>query len=174
MGQMITNYNRAPLLLGDVRSRTVTVKNLVASETTLTRGTVLGKNAAGQYVVCKSAATDGSRFPKAILAGDVTLSSEGIASAQVFISGDFNKDLIVLDGSDTLDTLIPMTADTQTVTSTGDITADVGGAVSQTVTVTVTGSADVEIATLESIEDWMRKMGMFVQEVSELTDYDNQ
>lgn len=134
MAQMITNFDRAPLHLGDVRSRTVTILNPEATEQTIERGSVLGRNSDGQYVVAKSAAADGTQYPKAILAGNITLAASGTASVQVLISGDFNKDALIFNGTDTIATAIDG----------------------------------------QPIEDWMKAQSLFVQEVSELTDYDNQ
>jgi hypothetical protein len=65
----------------------------------------------------------------------------------VFISGDFNSAGLVFDGTDTLDTLV-------------------GG-------LTVATSPEVDIAG-QRIEDRMKGQSLFVQNVSELTDYDNQ
>ena len=144
---LITNYNRAPLTLGDVRSRTVTIRNIEEAEVTVERGAVLGRNAAGEYVVLKSTAIDGSQYPKAILAGSVTMATEGTGTQQVFISGDFNSAGLVFDGTDTLNTLV-------------------GG-------LTIATSPEVDIAG-QRIEDWMKGQSLFVQNVSELTDYDNQ
>jgi len=132
--QQITNYDRAPLVLGDVRSRTVTLRNVTAGEVTLLRGQVLGRNADGEYVVLQSTPVDGSQYPKAVLSADTTIAASGTATAQVFISGDFNPVGLVFDGTDTLDTAIDG----------------------------------------QPIEDWMKAQSLFVQDVSELTDYDNQ
>lgn len=134
MAQLITNYDRAPLVLGDVRSRTATIRNKLASEVTLSRGTVLGRNASGEYVIVQSTPVDGTQYPKAVLAGDVTLAASGSASQQVFISGDFNTAGLVFDGAETLDTTVED----------------------------------------QPMEDWMKAQSLFVQDVSELTDYDNQ
>jgi hypothetical protein len=54
----------------------------------------------------KSGAVDGTQYPKAILTGDITLGASGTGSAQVFISGDFNKAGLVFNGTDTLATAI--------------------------------------------------------------------
>lgn len=134
MAQLIVNYDRTPLVLGDVRTRTATIRNITASEVTLSRGQVLGRNSDGEYVVEQSTPTDGSQYPKAVLSADITIAASETATAQVFISGDFNRDALVLDGTDTLDTAIDG----------------------------------------QPIEDWMKAQSLFVQEVGELTDYDNQ
>lgn len=134
MGQLITNYDRTPLVLGDVRTRTVTLRNITAGEVTLSRGQVLGRNSDGEYVIEQSTPVDGTQYPKAVLSADTTISASGTATAQVYISGDFNKDALVFDGSDTLDTAVDG----------------------------------------QPIEDWMKAQSLFVQEVGELTDYDNQ
>ena len=106
MAQQITNYDRTPFVLGDVRSRKVTIENIEVTEQALVRGTVLGRAATGEYVVCKSAAVDGTQYPKAILANDITLAGSASGTAMVHISGDFNTVGLVFNGTDTLATAV--------------------------------------------------------------------
>ena len=134
MGQQTTNYDRSILVWGDPRTRTVTVLNPEATTQAIKRGSVLGRIANGNYQVMKSAAADGSQFAKAVLASDISLAASGTAKVQVYISGDFNKSALVLNGTDTLATAVDS----------------------------------------QAIEDWMKGQSLFVEEVNELTDYDNQ
>lgn len=103
----IVNYNRAPLFLSDVKSKNVTIVNPEAGEETIVRGTLLGRDpATGNYQVLKSGNADGSQFPKAILMADITLATTATGTAPVCLKADVNKDGLVFNGSDTLDTVI--------------------------------------------------------------------
>ncbi len=106
MAQLTVNYDRAPLALSDVKTRNVTIYNPEAQEETIARGTVLGRLPNGSYQVMKSAAVDGSQYPKAILMADITIATVSSGSGAVAIKGDFNADGLVFDGSDTLATAI--------------------------------------------------------------------
>ncbi len=106
MGQLTVNYDRAPLALSDVKTRNVTIYNPEAQEETIVRGTVLGRLPNGNYQVLKSAAVDGSQFPKAILMADVTIATVSTGTSAVAIKGDFNAAGLVFNGSDTLATAI--------------------------------------------------------------------
>ena len=103
---LITNYNRAPLFLSDVKSRNVTIVNPEAGEETIVRGTVLGRLPNGNYQVLKSAAVDGSQYPKAILMYDITLGASATGTVAVAIAGDVKQDALVFNGSDTLATAV--------------------------------------------------------------------
>lgn len=102
----IVNYDRAPLFLSDVKSRKVTIVNPEAGEETIERGTVLGRLPNGAYQVLKSAAIDGSQYPKAILMYPITLAAAATGTGAVGIAGDVNKDGLIFNGSDTLATAV--------------------------------------------------------------------
>ncbi|PHM22415.1 head decoration protein [Xenorhabdus budapestensis] len=67
----------------------------------LKRGSVLGMNKSGEYVLSVKTATDGSEKPAAILvdAVDTTVSSQ---TAGVYLMGEFNAHRIIFDKSWTL------------------------------------------------------------------------
>lgn len=72
-------------------------------------GTLMGRIAATQKVIpLASGASDGSQFPIGILAEDVTVpaSSTVSKSVSICVAGDVAQSKIVLDGSDTLSTVI--------------------------------------------------------------------
>ena len=76
----------------------------IASGQKLKRGAVLGQIiASGKFVLCDSAAADGSQAPKAVLAEDCDASA-GDAQAVVYLSGAFNQAACTFGGTDTADT----------------------------------------------------------------------
>jgi hypothetical protein len=76
----------------------------ILSGQNLNRGALLGKiTASGKYILCDSAAVDGSEAPKVILAEDCDASAAD-KQAIVYLSGAFNQDSVVFGGADTSDT----------------------------------------------------------------------
>lgn len=71
-------------------------------------GTLLGRlSGTGQLVVLESAAADGSQFPVGVLAEPITdLADAGTQVVSMCINGDVAEDFLVLQGGDTLDTVI--------------------------------------------------------------------
>lgn len=85
-----------------------TYKNITAGLETVKMGQVMGKVAAtGKWVICKSAATDGSAIPRAVSPEEIT---DATAAQEVLVSlidgGEINKAGLVFNGADTLDTLV--------------------------------------------------------------------
>ena len=68
----------------------------------LARGAVLGQiTASGKYTLSLSAAADGSQTPVAILSED-TDATAADKEAEVYTTGDFNKDALILGTGHTL------------------------------------------------------------------------
>lgn len=85
-----------------------TYKNITAGLETVKMGQVMGKVAAtGKWVICKSAAVDGSAIPRAVSPEEIT---DATAAQEVLVSlidgGEINKAGLVFNGADTLDTLV--------------------------------------------------------------------
>lgn len=85
-----------------------TYKNITVGLETVKMGQVMGKVAAtGKWVICKSAATDGSAVPRAVSPEEIT---DATAAQEVLVSlidgGEINKAGLVFDGTDTLDTQV--------------------------------------------------------------------
>lgn len=85
-----------------------TYKNITAGLETVKMGQVMGKVAAtGKWVICKSAAVDGSEIPRAVSSEEIT---DATAAQEVLVSlidgGEINKAGLVFNGADTLDTLV--------------------------------------------------------------------
>ena len=85
-----------------------TYKNITAGLETVKMGQVMGKvTATGKWVICKSAAVDGSAIPRAVSSEEIT---DATAAQEVLVSlidgGEINKAGLVFNGADTLDTLV--------------------------------------------------------------------
>lgn len=92
-------YSPDNLLAGDYPQVTESVT--IASGQNLVRGSVLGKvTASGKYILCDTAAADGSENPSMILLQDVdasTADADGLAAK----SGEFNENAVTLGGATT-------------------------------------------------------------------------
>jgi hypothetical protein len=81
--------------------------NGTGAEIDIPAGTVLGViNASGKVALLTSAAVDGSQFPVGVLAQDHTVANGATVSLTYIISGDVDVSKIVLQGSDTLNTVV--------------------------------------------------------------------
>jgi len=83
-------------------------KNITLAAESVKIGQLMGKVAStGKWTICKSGATDGSQIPRAICPVEIT---DAAAAEEVLVSlidgGEVIKQGIVLDGTDTLDTLV--------------------------------------------------------------------
>jgi len=83
--------------------------NASGGELTYPIGTLLGRIAAtNKLVPMASGATDGSQFPVGVLAEEVTIADTEEANVNFAVSGDVREGAIVLDGSDTLLTVVSL------------------------------------------------------------------
>jgi len=83
--------------------------NATYDDITIPAGTVMGKiSATGKVVPLTSGASDGSQYPIGILAEDITKVAGVNDTIEVTfcVSGDVNINMIDLQGSDTLNTVI--------------------------------------------------------------------
>jgi len=86
-----------------------TLLNSSGGELTYAIGTLLGRIAAtGKLIPLTSAAVDGSQYPVGVLADEITLADAAEGTVTIAISGDVRADALVLDGSDTLDTVVEL------------------------------------------------------------------
>jgi len=115
--QTITNYNTAKLFIGGNRYVTKNVANATGSTLVLTEGMVMGVvNSTGKAAIAKSGSTDGSQVPRGILHTSISIANGSNADVKICVSGDVNKSLVKLDGSDTFATQITIVADAGTAT----------------------------------------------------------
>ncbi len=102
------DYDVSKTFIRNNRFRTETFLNDTGSALTLAAGNLLGKIGASDRVVAlQSAAADGSQFPYGVLAEPITsLANAGTIDVAVCIAGDVAEEKLLLDGSDTLETVI--------------------------------------------------------------------
>lgn len=104
-----TDYSTAKLFLGGnsfLNGNTFT--NGGGSEVTLAKGTVVGRLTADQKLsIVTDSAVDGSQIPVGIVADDYTVGAGAtITNVVICTAGEVDENLLVLDGADTLDTVI--------------------------------------------------------------------
>ena len=78
----------------------VGVVTVAANQGTLLKGSVLGKNTGGAYVLADSSATVPGTV---ILTDDLVTDSTTTVNAQVYLSGPFNRNALIFGGTDTVE-----------------------------------------------------------------------
>jgi len=107
MGTLLTNNNNAKIFIWDNRYEEGTYTNVSGSEVSLTKGMLMGRISASQKLVpLASGASNGSQFPVGILADDYTVDYGESANVTICIGGDVAEELVTLNGTDTLATVI--------------------------------------------------------------------
>ena len=108
--QVTFDYDGSRLLIGGNHSFVDRdYENILGSDETVASGQVMGRvSATGHIVPFKSAATDGSQHPVGLLMDGLDAIADGtvITDLSLLIGGDVRKDKVVLDGTDTLDTVV--------------------------------------------------------------------
>lgn len=104
VGNIDVSYRQDNLIAGDMQLVTQSI-TLKGAQGVLQRGTVLGKDATGVYVIAKETATDSSKTSLAVLADTYDTSSGDISGAGAYFTGEFNANRIIMDASWTLDQL---------------------------------------------------------------------
>lgn len=106
--QIHFDYDYTKIFLRNNLYRTI---NIAASgaDLVLEAGTIIGTIAATtKGAVLKSAAVDGSQFPTGVLAENITILDGNNADVNICIAGEVAEEKIILDGADTLDTVIDL------------------------------------------------------------------
>jgi hypothetical protein len=107
MGTLITNNDNAKIFIWDNRYEEGTYTNPTSDDVSLTKGMLMGRVSATQKLVpLASGASDGSQFPVGILADDYDVDYGESANVTICIGGDVAEELVTLNGSDTLSTVI--------------------------------------------------------------------
>lgn len=103
-----TDFDVSKIFLFDNRFEQINLKNTSGAQKTFSGGTLLGRvSATAELDTVKSAAVDGSQTPLGVLAEEeVILAINEVKKVNICISGDVAEEKIILDGADTLDTLI--------------------------------------------------------------------
>jgi hypothetical protein len=103
----IANYSTDKFVIEDPKTQRATISNSSGSDLELKCGMLLGKISATQELaVLKSGATDGSQFPVGFVVADRTIPDGDSVEIPFYVSGSFQRDLVILDGTDTLATVV--------------------------------------------------------------------
>lgn len=108
-GQQATaNYDLAKIFIYNNRYSNADITNSNYDPTeVIPAGTLMGRITGTQKVYpLTSGASDGSQLPVGVLAADIIISEGSTVSVPICVSGDVAKDQIVLQGSDTLNTIV--------------------------------------------------------------------
>lgn len=104
VGNIDISYCQDNLIAGNMQLVTQSI-TLKGAQGVLQRGTVLGKDTAGVYVIAKETATDSSKTALVVLADTYDTSAGDVSGAGAYFTGEFNANRIIMDASWTLDQL---------------------------------------------------------------------
>lgn len=106
--QLQVNTNLAKLFpFGAENQRFYSYTNSTYDTVELTAGTVMGVIATtGKVVPMTSGASDGSQYPIGILADDYSVVEGDTVNLSIMVMGQVRQDMILLQGSDTLSTVV--------------------------------------------------------------------
>jgi len=105
--QLQVNTNLAKLFPYVKEQKQYLYTNSTYVDATILAGTVMGVIATtGKVVPMTSGASDGSQFPIGILAQDYTVEAGSTSSLSIMVQGWVRQDMILLQGSDTLSTVV--------------------------------------------------------------------
>ena len=104
---LISNIDTSKTFGAGLRTATGNYTNSGYDDDVLAEGTVMGRiSATGLLTPLTSGASDGSQFPVGILLTDYTVEGGDTIELTIAVAGDVDENKIVLQGSDTLDTVI--------------------------------------------------------------------
>lgn len=105
--QSIVNTDTSKVLLWNRRSQKESMSNSTYDPITYPIGTVMGRiTATGKIVPLTSAAVNGSQYPVGILAETYTIDDGATVDVFICDDGDVAENKIVLQGADTLATVV--------------------------------------------------------------------
>jgi hypothetical protein len=105
--QMIVNTDLAKIFVWDNRFESANYTNSTYDPVTLPAGTLMGKISATQEIVpLTSAASDGSQFPVGVLNQTSVIAAGATVALAYCVSGDVVESGVILQGADTMDTVI--------------------------------------------------------------------
>jgi hypothetical protein len=105
--QTITNYETSKTFVFGNRYDKADYTNGTGAPVTVVLGTLLGRISATQKVIpLASAASDGSQFPVGIATEDTVIAAGATVKLSYCVEGDVAEEKVVLNGSDTLSTVI--------------------------------------------------------------------
>jgi len=104
---LITNFDTSKTFVWNVRTATANYTNSTYDDVTLQQGTLMGRiSSSGLSVPLTSGASDGSQFPLGVLLEDTTIEAGDTQELTIAVAGDVVESKILLQGSDTLNTVI--------------------------------------------------------------------
>lgn len=104
---LYVDYDLSKLFLWDNRYENGEINNSTYSDVAYNPGTVLGRVASTGYLVpFDSTASDGSEYVVGVLNNAIVVPASSKAYVAYCVKGDVATDQLILNGSDTLDTLI--------------------------------------------------------------------
>jgi len=105
--QAIIKTETAKMFVWNNRYEDADYTNGTGDTVVLAKGTLLGRiHATGKVVPLTSAAVDGSQFPLGVLNEDWSVEDGATQKVSFCVDGDVVEDKIVLQGADTLDTVV--------------------------------------------------------------------
>jgi hypothetical protein len=105
--QMIVNTDLAKIFVWDNRFESANYTNSTYDPVTLPAGTLMGKISATQEIVpLTSAASDGSQFPVGVLNQTSVIAAGATVALAYCVSGDVVESGVILQGADTMATVI--------------------------------------------------------------------
>ncbi len=106
--QLNTDFDVSKIFLFDNRFEQVDFENTTGGLLSVLGGTLVGRvSATANLEILKSAAVDGSQTPLGIIANEqVDFAIGETKKVNICIAGDVSEAKVILDGADTLDTLI--------------------------------------------------------------------
>lgn len=105
--QAIINTDLSRIFLWENRYASANFNNELYDPLVMKAGKLLGRVAATQTLaLCDTDSTDGSQYPIGILAEDVTIEDGETKQVAYCIYGDVAEDKIILNGNDTLSSVV--------------------------------------------------------------------
>lgn len=99
LNQSVGTYKPDNLIADTSFPVQVGIVRIAANQGTLLRGSVLGKNAEGNYVLA-NAAGETPILGSVILTDDLITDESEPVNTQVYLSGPFNRNALIFDGTD--------------------------------------------------------------------------
>lgn len=104
---LITNYDRSKTFVWNPRTEVGNYTNSTYDAVTLAEGTLMGRIASSNLLTpLTSGASDGSQFPVGVVITDTTVEAGDTSEITIVVAGDMDENKLVLQGSDTLATVI--------------------------------------------------------------------
>lgn len=105
--QSFTNYDSSKVFVRINQTETGNFVNDTYDAITLEMGTLIGRNSTtGDLLPLASGASDGSQYPVGVLMENLVVEAGDEATITIVTEGEVDESMLILDGSDTLETVI--------------------------------------------------------------------